>query len=81
MKNYRTILCIGIIEILIGVVTILANIFMLTFSVNTKTPTVLLFVIIAGTTSTLTRILSFGQNPPEGPTEKISPRFFQACRG
>ena len=53
MEHYRTILIIGIIEILIGSVTIFSNFLTLALSINNKTPNVLIFVITAGITSTL----------------------------
>jgi hypothetical protein len=53
MKHYRPVLIIGMIEILTGSVTILANFITLAFSLNTKSPSILFFVIVAGIVSIL----------------------------
>ena len=53
MQKYRVILIIGIIEILIGAVTIFTNIVLLALSANHKNPGILFFVIVAGCCSTL----------------------------
>ena len=52
MVKHREILLIGTIEILIGSVTVLGNFLTLALSLNTKSPTILGFVIIAGCLST-----------------------------
>ena len=62
LKPYKIILSIGIIEILIGSLTIFVNIISLALSLNTKTPGVLCFVIITGITSTLIGIGLFKFN-------------------
>ncbi|MCK5215897.1 MAG: hypothetical protein KAR05_11165 [Candidatus Omnitrophica bacterium] len=53
MKTYRAILIIGIIEILIGGVTLFFTLGSLLMSTNTKSLNVLLFVLTAATTSSL----------------------------
>lgn len=53
MKHYRLVLTIGIIEILIGGVTLLSNLLALALSQNTKSLSVLCFVVTAGIISTL----------------------------
>jgi len=53
MKSYRTILIIGIIEILIGSVTLFSNFFLILFNMNNKSPNILLFVVVAACVSTL----------------------------
>lgn len=53
MKNYRIILIIGIIEILLGSSALLGNFITLLLGINDKTPNVLLFVAVAGSISTL----------------------------
>jgi hypothetical protein len=53
MRHYRLLLAIGVIEILIGSVTILFNLVTLGLSQNDKTLNVLGFVLVAGTISTL----------------------------
>ncbi len=51
MKNYRFVLFLGCIEVLIGLVTIFFNFFTLILGTNTKSPNVLFFVTIAATAS------------------------------
>lgn len=51
MKNYRFVLFLGCIEILIGLVTLFFNFFSLIFGSNTKSPNVLFFVTIAAVAS------------------------------
>lgn len=53
MKNYRVVLFIGIIEVLIGAVTLIGTTVSIALSINTKTFNVLAFVIITGVISTL----------------------------
>ena len=53
MKQYRPVLIIGIIEIVIGGSILLTNFSTLALSLNHKTPNVLLFVIVTGTLSAL----------------------------
>jgi len=53
MENYRKILIVGIIEILIGSITLFSTLISVYFSTNTKSPSVLAFVIIAASISTL----------------------------
>ena len=53
MKHYRSVLIIGIIEILIGGITLSANFITLIFGVNTKTLNVFMFVLITSVVSTL----------------------------
>jgi hypothetical protein len=53
LKHFRTILIIGIIEILIGVITLLSTSIALLLGSNTKSFSVLVFVIGAATISTL----------------------------
>ena len=53
MQYYRTVLIIGIIEILIGAVTLAVNVFSIITNTNTKAPNVLFFVIVASVISTL----------------------------
>lgn len=53
MKNYRVILIIGIIEILIGSITLVSNFASLLLSANPKPPNVLFFVFVAACVSTL----------------------------
>ncbi len=48
LQRYRSILIIGVIEILIGSITLLTTILSLLFSINKKSPSVLFFVIVAG---------------------------------
>lgn len=57
MKKYRKILIVGIIEILIGITTLLGTLFLLIFSLNTKEPNVIFFVTVAACSSTA---LGFG---------------------
>jgi hypothetical protein len=52
LRAFRTILIIGIIEICIGGLTLLTTWFSLVSGMNTKSPNVLLFVIVAATIST-----------------------------
>jgi NADH:ubiquinone oxidoreductase subunit K len=51
IKNYRFVLLLGCIEILIGLVTLFFNFFSLIFGTNTKSPSVLFFVTIAAVAS------------------------------
>ena len=51
IKNYRFVLFLGCIEILIGLVTLFFNLFALMFGSNTKSPNVLFFVTIAAVSS------------------------------
>ena len=51
LKHYRSILIIGIIEILIGGVTLFVTLLSLIFGSNTKSPNVLLFVVVSATVS------------------------------
>lgn len=51
LKNYRFVLFLGCIEILIGLVTLFFNFFALIFGTNTKSPSVLFFVTIAAVSS------------------------------
>ena len=53
MRYYRTVLIIGIIEILIGSITILWNAAAIILGTNTKSPGVLAFVLTAGCVSSL----------------------------
>jgi hypothetical protein len=53
LKNYRTLLVIGIIEILIGGVTLLGILISLLLGINTKPLNVLLFVIVSAILSAL----------------------------
>ncbi len=53
MKQYRGILILGIIEILIGGVTLCGVFASIVLGINTKTPNVLLFVVTTATMSTL----------------------------
>jgi hypothetical protein len=53
MKSYRTVLIIGIIEVLIGSVTLFANLFLVLLAENEKSFNVLMFVVIAACMSTL----------------------------
>ena len=53
MRHYRLVLTIGVIEILIGSVTILFNLITLGLSQNDKSASVLSFVLAAGILSTL----------------------------
>ena len=53
LKQFKAILIIGAIEILIGGTTLLGTIATLVFSVNTKPPNVLLFVVCTGMISAL----------------------------
>jgi len=53
MTNLRGILVIGIIEILIGGLTLIGTLGSLVLTFNTKTPNVLFFVIITAAASTL----------------------------
>ena len=53
MQNYRIILGIGIIEILIGFITLFFNLVTLIIGANAKTANALFFVIIAGSMSSL----------------------------
>ena len=53
MRYYRTVLIIGIIEILIGSITILWNAAAIILGINTKSPGVLVFVLVAGCVSSL----------------------------
>ena len=64
LKPYKIILIFGIIEILIGSITIFSNISTLILSLNTKTPNVLLFVIATGIASTLIGIGLLKFNKP-----------------
>ena len=52
MQRYRVILVIGIIEVLIGLVTLSFNLLSLLFQTNTKSPGVFLFVCLAAIIST-----------------------------
>lgn len=51
LKSYRFVLFLGIIEVLIGLVTLFFNLFTLIFGTNTKTPSILFFVTIAAVSS------------------------------
>ena len=51
IKNYRFVLFLGCIEILIGLITLFFNFFSLIFGTNTKSPNVLFFVTIAAVSS------------------------------
>jgi uncharacterized membrane-anchored protein len=53
MKHYRLVLTIGILEILIGSITLLSNFATLALSQNNKSPNVLCFVVITGILSVL----------------------------
>ena len=53
MQDYRFLLIIGIIEILIGGITFLTNIGSFVLGINPKSPGVMLFVLLAASTSTL----------------------------
>jgi hypothetical protein len=53
LRNYRTVLIIGVIEILIGSITLFFTFFSIAFSFNQKPPGVLAFVVIAAGLSTL----------------------------
>jgi len=53
MKYYRTIMIIGFVEIIIGSSAIFGNLILVALSLNTKSPNVLLFVVVAGVISTL----------------------------
>ena|SRR3989338_7305327 len=52
LRQFRTILIIGVIEICIGSATLLTTLGSLALGVSTKTPNVLLFVIVASIVST-----------------------------
>jgi len=62
METYRGVLIIGIIEILIGTVTLLGNLIFTIFNLNFKAPNILLFVIISASISTLIGIGILKQN-------------------
>ena len=53
MQYFRSVLFIGITEITIGGTTLVFNLLSLILGVNTKSPSVFLFVIVAGTISLL----------------------------
>ncbi len=53
MRHYRTVLFIGIIEIAIGGITLASNFITLALSHNSKSLSVLCFVVISGIISTL----------------------------
>ena len=53
MQHFRSVLLIGSIEIGIGGITILGNLISLIIGINQKSPSVLLFVMVAGTISFL----------------------------
>jgi hypothetical protein len=62
MEAYRGVLIIGIIEVLIGTVTLLGNLLFTIVNLNFKAPNILLFVIISASMSTLIGIGILKQN-------------------